>query len=144
MQADMSNNLHVCFKPIALRTAKTLWSFDRFECTRVKLSFHAIPVMDSVYYLHRFFVANKGVITYMYVLRSLFMPYQSWVLSFVFIGFMSPTSGTAYVNGYDIREDIASVRSSLGLCPQHDVLFDTLTVEEHLKFFAKVVNYQVY
>ena len=61
------------------------------------------------------------------------MPYVCLVL-----GFIPPTSGTAYVNGYDIREDIANVRSSLGLCPQHDVLFDTLTVEEHLKFFAKV------
>lgn len=53
-------------------------------------------------------------------------------------GFFPPTSGTAKVNGYDIREDIASVRSSLGLCPQHDILFDSLTVEEHLKFFAKL------
>ena len=26
----------------------------------------------------------------------------------------------------------------LGLCPQHDVLFDRLTVEEHLWFFAKL------
>ncbi len=30
------------------------------------------------------------------------------------------------------------VRSSLGICPQHDVLFDTLTVDEHLRFFAEV------
>ncbi|XP_048758710.2 phospholipid-transporting ATPase ABCA3-like isoform X2 [Ostrea edulis] len=53
-------------------------------------------------------------------------------------GFLPPTSGTALVNGFDIREDITSVRSSLGLCPQHDVLFDTMTVEEHLIFFAKL------
>ncbi|KAL3876097.1 hypothetical protein ACJMK2_033975 [Sinanodonta woodiana] len=53
-------------------------------------------------------------------------------------GFIPPTSGAAFVNGYDIRKDIANVRSSLGLCPQHDVLFDTLTVEEHLVFFAKL------
>jgi ATP-binding cassette subfamily A (ABC1) protein 3 len=53
-------------------------------------------------------------------------------------GFLPPSSGTARVNGYDIRKDIRSVRSSLGLCPQHDVLFDTLTVEEHLIFFGKV------
>lgn len=53
-------------------------------------------------------------------------------------GFIPPTGGTARVNGYDIREDISSVRSSLGLCPQHDVLFDTMTVEEHLIFFGKV------
>ncbi|XP_071130810.1 phospholipid-transporting ATPase ABCA3-like isoform X2 [Mytilus edulis] len=51
-------------------------------------------------------------------------------------GFFPPSSGTAKVNGYDIRKDITSVRSSLGLCPQHDILFDSLTVEEHLQFFA--------
>ena len=54
-------------------------------------------------------------------------------------GFIPPTSGTAIVNGYDIKQDISSVRQSLGLCPQHNVLFDTLTVHEHLVFFAKVL-----
>ncbi|ESO83918.1 hypothetical protein LOTGIDRAFT_229502 [Lottia gigantea] len=53
-------------------------------------------------------------------------------------GFMPSSSGTALVNGYDIRTDISNVRSSLGLCPQHDILFDNLTVEEHMVFFAKL------
>lgn len=53
-------------------------------------------------------------------------------------GFLTPTSGTAYVNGYSIRSEIASVRKNLGLCPQHNILFDLLTVEEHLKFFAQL------
>ncbi|XP_064606780.1 phospholipid-transporting ATPase ABCA3-like [Liolophura sinensis] len=51
-------------------------------------------------------------------------------------GFVPPTSGTALVNGFDIRTDIAKVRETLGLCPQHDILFDSLTVKEHLQFFA--------
>jgi ATP-binding cassette subfamily A (ABC1) protein 3 len=33
---------------------------------------------------------------------------------------------------------MVKIRESLGLCPQHDVLFDTMTVEEHLTFFAKL------
>ena len=53
-------------------------------------------------------------------------------------GFYPPTSGTAYVNGVDICKDIARARESMGLCPQHDVLFDLLTVQEHLSFFAQV------
>ena len=53
-------------------------------------------------------------------------------------GFLPPSSGTAIVNGYDIRTDINKVRSNLGLCPQHNILFDTLTVDEHLHFFARV------
>lgn len=53
-------------------------------------------------------------------------------------GFLPPTSGTAVVNGYDIHENIEGVRSSLGLCDQQNILFNNLTVEEHLVFFAKV------
>lgn len=51
-------------------------------------------------------------------------------------GLYPPTSGTAIVNGYDIVTDIDHVRDSLGICPQHDVLFDTLTVEEVGDYFA--------
>ncbi|XP_060066261.1 phospholipid-transporting ATPase ABCA3-like [Ylistrum balloti] len=53
-------------------------------------------------------------------------------------GFIPPTSGTAIINGSDIRKDIEGVRKSLGLCPQHNILYDNLTVEEHLWFFAKL------
>lgn len=56
-------------------------------------------------------------------------------------GLFPPTSGTALVNGFDIRKDIQGVRGSLGLCPQHDILFDELTVEEHLDFFCKLKGY---
>ncbi|XP_018579283.1 ATP-binding cassette sub-family A member 3-like [Anoplophora glabripennis] len=53
-------------------------------------------------------------------------------------GMITPTSGTAKVNGFDIRTEIDGVRQSLGLCPQHDLIFDELTVEEHLYFFSKL------
>ncbi|XP_038064273.1 ATP-binding cassette sub-family A member 3-like [Patiria miniata] len=53
-------------------------------------------------------------------------------------GFIPPTSGTAFMNGCSIRGNLEGVRSSLGLCPQHDVLFGDLTVEEHLYFFGKL------
>ncbi len=53
-------------------------------------------------------------------------------------GFLPVTSGSALVNGYDIRTAIEQVRQSLGMCPQSNVLFDQLTVEEHLKFFGRL------
>ncbi|XP_077866667.1 phospholipid-transporting ATPase ABCA3-like [Saccoglossus kowalevskii] len=53
----------------------------------------------------------------------------------ILTGLFQPTSGTAKVNGADILTDMDSVRQSLGLCPQHNVLFDRLTVKEHLDFF---------
>uniref|UniRef100_A0A8C9WD74 ATP binding cassette subfamily A member 3 n=1 Tax=Scleropages formosus TaxID=113540 RepID=A0A8C9WD74_SCLFO len=56
-------------------------------------------------------------------------------------GLFPPTSGCAYINGYDICQDMTLVRRSLGLCPQHDVLFDNLTVKEHLLFYAQLKGY---
>ncbi|XP_058465475.1 phospholipid-transporting ATPase ABCA3-like isoform X2 [Malaya genurostris] len=53
-------------------------------------------------------------------------------------GMFSPSSGTAYLNGHDIRTDIEGVRQSLGLCPQHNVLFNEMTVAEHLNFFGRL------
>ena len=35
------------------------------------------------------------------------------------------------------------IRQSLGICPQHNVLFDRLTVSEHLKLFA-ILKVNVY
>ena len=31
-----------------------------------------------------------------------------------------------------------AIRQSLGVCPQHNVLFDFLTVYEHLLFYARL------
>lgn len=53
-------------------------------------------------------------------------------------GMFPPTSGTALVNGHDIRMDIEGVRNSLGLCPQHNILFDSLTVREHIVFYSRL------
>eukprot|EP01135_Chromosphaera_perkinsii_P011449 Nk52_evm25s2402 gene=Nk52_evmTU25s2402 len=50
------------------------------------------------------------------------------------------SGGDAIINGYSIRDNIDGVRSALGLCPQHDVLFGGLTVEEHLWFFCTLKN----
>ena len=58
-------------------------------------------------------------------------------------GLYSPTSGTATINGYSILTDIDKIRTSLGICPQHNILFDRLTLSEHLAFFLrlKVLHY---
>ncbi|XP_001662815.2 ATP-binding cassette sub-family A member 1 [Aedes aegypti] len=53
-------------------------------------------------------------------------------------GMFSPSSGTALINGYDIRRRMDEVRGSMGFCPQHNVLFDELTVHEHLQFAARL------
>lgn len=51
-------------------------------------------------------------------------------------GMINPSSGTAFINGKDIRKDMNAIRSSVGFCPQHNILFDNLTVREHITFFS--------
>uniref|UniRef100_A0A3P8V3D5 P-type phospholipid transporter n=1 Tax=Cynoglossus semilaevis TaxID=244447 RepID=A0A3P8V3D5_CYNSE len=56
----------------------------------------------------------------------------------ILTGLFPPTSGTAYIMGRDIRTDLTAIRQSLGVCPQHNVLFSMLTVEEHIWFYARL------
>ena len=51
-------------------------------------------------------------------------------------GLYTPTGGRALINGLSVVEDIDLIRTNLGICPQHNVLFDRLTVREHLYFFS--------
>uniref|UniRef100_A0A3Q1EF74 P-type phospholipid transporter n=1 Tax=Acanthochromis polyacanthus TaxID=80966 RepID=A0A3Q1EF74_9TELE len=54
----------------------------------------------------------------------------------ILTGLYPPTSGTAYINGRDIRTDIDIIRTSMGMCPQYNILFKHLTVEEHILFYS--------
>ncbi|XP_053185826.1 retinal-specific phospholipid-transporting ATPase ABCA4-like isoform X2 [Scomber japonicus] len=54
----------------------------------------------------------------------------------ILTGIYPPTSGTAYINGRDIRTDIDIIRTSMGMCPQYNILFNHLTVEEHILFYS--------
>lgn len=51
-------------------------------------------------------------------------------------GLITSTSGKCEVFGSDLFEDMSQVRQYLGVCPQHDILFDLLTPEEHLDIFC--------
>ena len=51
-------------------------------------------------------------------------------------GLIPPTSGDAIIEGRRISTDMQRIRQSLGVCPQHDILFPDLTVLQHLKIFA--------
>ncbi|TPX56028.1 hypothetical protein SpCBS45565_g08461 [Spizellomyces sp. 'palustris'] len=51
-------------------------------------------------------------------------------------GLYPPTSGTALMYNHDIQTNMRQIRQMIGVCPQHDILYDELTVEEHLRIFA--------
>ena len=54
----------------------------------------------------------------------------------ILTGLFQQTSGEAYIAGYSTRTDIQRIRKILGMCPQHDILWDDLTAEEHLELFG--------
>uniref|UniRef100_A0A8C5BGX3 ATP-binding cassette, sub-family A (ABC1), member 4b n=1 Tax=Gadus morhua TaxID=8049 RepID=A0A8C5BGX3_GADMO len=54
----------------------------------------------------------------------------------ILTGLYPPTSGTAFINGRDIRTEMDEIRTSLGMCPQHNILYNHLTVEEHILFYS--------
>jgi hypothetical protein len=45
--------------------------------------------------------------------------------------------------GHSIKTDMQTIRRSLGFCPQHDVLFASLTVREHLELYCVLKNVPV-
>lgn len=55
---------------------------------------------------------------------------------------MDITRGSVVVAGYDIAQQPSAARSNLGLCPQHNVLFNELTVHEHLEFFSRLKGFE--
>ncbi len=56
----------------------------------------------------------------------------------ILTGLFPPTSGDAFVNGYSVLRDIRDVHRFIGVCPQFSILWEQLTVREHLLFFARL------
>ena len=54
----------------------------------------------------------------------------------ILTGLFPASGGKARVNEKNTETEMDAIRESLGLCPQHNVLFDRLTVKEHLEFFS--------
>ena len=53
-------------------------------------------------------------------------------------GLTEPSSGQILIDNKDIVANTDEARSTLGFCPQHNLLFDDLSVYEHLAFFSKL------
>jgi ABC-2 type transport system ATP-binding protein len=53
-------------------------------------------------------------------------------------GIIRPTSGTVLVAGHDIVSDGVAAKRELAFIPDEPHLFDYLTVEEHLRFVARL------
>lgn len=51
-------------------------------------------------------------------------------------GLFEPTFGDATIYGHSIVSEMDDIRRIMGVCPQHDILWNELTAEEHLEIFA--------
>uniref|UniRef100_A0A8C2T8T8 P-type phospholipid transporter n=1 Tax=Coturnix japonica TaxID=93934 RepID=A0A8C2T8T8_COTJA len=56
----------------------------------------------------------------------------------ILTGLFPPTSGTVLIGGLDIQTHMDSIRQRLGMCPQYNILFNHLTVEEHILFYSQL------
>lgn len=61
--------------------------------------------------------------------------------TFMLCGIYPPTEGTANILGYDIVNEMDCIRSKIGFCPQYNIIYDELTVEEHLKLVSQIKGY---
>jgi ABC-type Na+ transport system ATPase subunit NatA len=55
-------------------------------------------------------------------------------------GLFPSSGGDAFIFGNSIVDEMEEIRSVMGVCPQHDILWDNLTAREHLELFARLKN----
>eukprot|EP01133_Synstelium_polycarpum_P018808 gene18808-22503_t len=53
-------------------------------------------------------------------------------------GMYTASSGEAYINGLPISTQMDKIYEQLGFCPQHDILYDDLTILQHLRFYCEL------
>jgi ABC-2 type transport system ATP-binding protein len=61
----------------------------------------------------------------------------------ILIGLLAPTSGRATVGGFDVSQQPERVKQSIGYMSQKFSLYDDLTVEENIDFFAGIYGVPV-
>jgi len=62
----------------------------------------------------------------------------------IITGMLEPSQGTVIMYGNDVctRGGREGTRTLMGVCPQHDILYDNLTVREHLRLFGAIKGIQ--
>ncbi|MGE5101182.1 MAG: ATP-binding cassette domain-containing protein, partial [Deltaproteobacteria bacterium] len=53
-------------------------------------------------------------------------------------GIISPSSGSIAIAGHDMHDDAIAAKRALAFIPDEPHLFDYLSVEEHLRFIARL------
>jgi hypothetical protein len=69
---------------------------------------------------HRSSVWYSNINYYIVFLTNLGDELLNEIFSLQMIGLIPPTSGTAYIHGMDIRNDMDAIYTNMGVCPQHE------------------------
>lgn len=59
----------------------------------------------------------------------------------VLTGLFPATSGTAFVDEFRLDQDMSKIYAVMGVCPQHDILWGSLTGRQHVEFFGRLKGY---
>lgn len=51
---------------------------------------------------------------------------------------VAPTKGKVHIGGYDVKSSVSEAFQALGYCPQHDALWDTIKLDEHIRAYAAI------
>ncbi|XP_072983429.1 ABC transporter A family member 7-like [Typha latifolia] len=57
-------------------------------------------------------------------------------------GLTKPTSGNTLLQGLSIETNFDKIYTSIGVCPQKDMIWEMLTAREHLLFYGRLKNLQ--
>merc|ERR1712023_422437 len=53
-------------------------------------------------------------------------------------GLFPPSRGNAIVSGFDLRKELKLIYDVMGICPQFDITWPDLNIEDHLYFYARL------
>jgi len=56
----------------------------------------------------------------------------------ILTSFLTPTSGQAFINGYDVQENALKIKQLIGYLPEHNPLYPEMYIKEYLKFTLKM------
>ncbi|GAB6025804.1 hypothetical protein CHUAL_011781 [Chamberlinius hualienensis] len=54
------------------------------------------------------------------------------------IGLTTPKAGSATIYGRNVLTEFEEIRKNLGVCPQYNILFEYMTIREHLEFYGSL------